>query len=276
MRQFYLVDDVGSTFYFDYRMSTLLVEVDGIGIKRSNTYLNFSGTYKLAKRENPQSQITGTLIFLKGYYGYTEFLRYLNKCSGSLRLFYKADNLKYIYVEVAELGKTELNYGVLQCQVVFDKLSMWLNKVNQIINVNEASGNKVFPFTYPFSYSSSYDGEITAVNNGCIKAPIRLEIIGKTNNPTVEIIKDGVVVSMMRLLISTNNDSDKIIVNAEATSQEMTKTINGVTTDIYQYQDFSCDNFLELDVGTYRIRYRPGVADKSLCKVQFLEMYEGN
>lgn len=276
MRQFYLVDDIGSTFFFDYRMATLLTNVDGIGIKRSNTYLNFSGTYKLAKKENPQSQITGTLVFLQGYAGYTDFLKYLNKSSGALRLFYKADNLKYIYVEVAELGKSELDHGVLQCSITFDKLSMWLNKVSKDIKVNESSGNKVFPFTYPFSYSSSYDGQISVVNNGCIKAPIRLEIIGKTNNPVVEIIKDGVVISMMRLLVATSNNTDRIVINAEPTAQEMTKTVNGITTDIYQYQDFSCDNFLELDVGSFNIRFRPGVADESLCKVHYLEMYEGN
>jgi len=276
MRQFYLVDEVGSTFYFDYRNSTLITGVDGIGIVRENTYLNFNGTYKLAKRENPKSQIIGTIIFLKGYAGYTNFLNFLKKCKGSLRLFYKADNLKYIYVEVATIGKTEISYGVLQCSIAFDKLSMWLNKVSHTINVNEDAFNKVFPFTYPYIYSSSYNGEITVINNGCVKAPVRIEIIGKTIHPTVEIMKDGIIVSKLKLLVVTNNSTDTIVVNAEATEQEMTMTVNGVTSDVYQYQDFNCDNFLYLEVGTYKIKFKPGVSESSVCKFQFLEMYEGN
>lgn len=276
MRQFYIVDEVGATFYFDYRSSTLITGIDGIGVTRENTYLDYSGTYKLANRINPRTQITGTLIFLKGYAGYTNFLNYLKNVKGSLRLFYKADNLKYAYVEVAFLEKTEISYGVLQCAITFDKLSMWLSKVSHTISVNETEDNKVFPFRYPFTYSSSYNGEITVVNNGCVRAPVRIEIIGKTNSPTVEIIKDGVVVSKMRLLITSNNTSDVIVVNSEVTEQEMTLTYNGTTTNIYQYQDFTSDNFLFLDVGTYRVRFTPGVSEYSICKFQFIEMYEGN
>ena len=276
MRQFYLVDEVGATFYFDYRFSTLLVGIDGIGVSRDNVYLNYSGTYKLANRINPRTQITGTVVFLKGYNGYTNFLNYLKNCKGSLRLFYKADNLKYIYVEVESIGKTEISYGVLQCSITFDKLSMWLSKVSHTISVNDNSYNKVYPFTYPYTYSSSFNGEITVVNNGCIKAPVRIEIIGKTSYPSVEIIKDGVVVSKMRLLVITTSSNDSIVVNAEVTQQEMTLTANGVKTDVYQFQDFTCDNFLFLEVGTYKIRFSPGVSEYSICKFQFLEMYEGN
>lgn len=276
MRQFYLVDDVGSTFIFDYRYSTLLIGVDGIGVSRENTYLNYSGTYKLVKRINPRTQISGTIVFLKGYAGYTNFLNYLKNCKGSLRLFYKADNLKYIYVEVESIRKTEISYGVLQCTIVFDKLSMWLNKVSHTITVNENSLNKVYPYRYPFTYSSSFNGEITVTNNGCVRAPVRIEIIGKTSYPVIEIIKDGNVVSKMRLLVTSNNINDIIVVNSEVTNQEMSLTSNGNTLDIYQYQDFTCDNFLFLDVGTFRIKFSPGVSDYSICKFQFLEMYEGN
>ena len=80
----------------------------------------------------------------------------------------------------------------------------------------------------------------------------------------------------MRLLVTSNNINDIIVVNSEVTNQEMSLTSNGNTLDIYQYQDFTCDNFLFLDVGTFRIKFSPGVSDYSICKFQFLEMYEGN
>lgn len=276
MREYYLVDEIGSNFFFDNRCGALLVNVEGVGVIRDNTYLNFAGTYKLASSNNPLVQISGTIIFLKGYAGYTNFLNYLKKARGALRLFYKADNLKYAYVQVSSLTKTELEFGVLQCNIVFDKLSMWLNKVNHTINANESSSNKVFPYIYPFTYSSSFNGEITVQNNGCTKAPVRIEIIGKTNNPFVEIIKDGEVISKMRLLVTTSSASDLIVVDAEAPNQEMSKTTGNTKIDIYQYQDFTCDNFLYLPVGSFRIKFEPGVSEKTLCKFSFIEMFEGN
>ena len=79
MREFYLVDEVGSTFTFDHKTKVLFTEVEGIGIERDNTYMNFDGTYKLVKRESPLGSISSMLIFLNGYSGYTEFLNFLKK-----------------------------------------------------------------------------------------------------------------------------------------------------------------------------------------------------
>lgn len=276
MRQLYLVDEIGATFTFGKSTNTYLVDVEGLGVERDNTYLNFDGTYKLAKRDNPKTEISGTVVFIDAYEGYTSFLNYLRKAQGSFRLFYKADTLKYIYVELVSLSKSDIAYGVLQSSVKFDKLSMWLSKVTNVIEVNESTTNKVFPFNYPFVYSTSYNGEITVTNNGSYKAPVRVEIQGITSNPTIEIIKNDTVISKMKMMVSTSNVSDVIVVNAEVVNQEMSKTVNGATTNIYQDQDFTCDNFLFLDPGTFKVRFDPGVSEKTTCKFQFLEMYEGN
>ena len=91
MRQLYLVDEIGATFTFGKSTNTYLVDVEGLGVERDNTYLNFDGTYKLAKRDNPKTEISGTVVFIDAYEGYTSFLNYLRKAQGSFRLFYKAD-----------------------------------------------------------------------------------------------------------------------------------------------------------------------------------------
>lgn len=276
MREFYLVDEVGATFTFDHKTKVLFTEVEGIGIERDNTYMNFDGTYKLVKRESPLGSISAMLIFLNGYSGYTEFLNFLKNNTGSLRLFYKADNLKYVFVELKILSKTELESGVLKCSVEFDKLSMWQNRVTKTISVNENDSNKVFPFTYPYTYSISFNGEINVTNQGCYKAPVKVEITGKTNNPIVEIYKNDTLISKLRLLVSTTNTTDKIIVNSIPTEQEITLYVGNDSTDIYGNQDFNCDNFLYIPVGSYKIKFDPGVSDKTNCKITFIEMYEGN
>lgn len=276
MRQIYLVDSVGSTFTFNHLTKTLFTELEGVGIERDNEYLNYNGTYKLAKSEHPMGQVSGKIIFLNGYVGYTEFINYLKKNSGDLRLYYKADNLKYCHVELVSLNKTELESGVLQCNVTFDKLSMWLNRNTSTISVNENTQNKVYSYTYPYTYSISYNGSIIVVNSGCTKAPIKIEITGKCKNPTVQILKNNEVVSQMRLLIEATSMSDVIVVNAIPTEQEMTLTSNGVVSDIYGNQDFNYDNFLFLPIGTYTIKFDAGVSEKTKFKITYIEMFEGN
>ena len=80
----------------------------------------------------------------------------------------------------------------------------------------------------------------------------------------------------MRLLVTTSNSTDVIIVNAIPTEQEMTLNVNGNITDIYGLQDFNCDNFLNLPRGNYTIKFDPGVTETTKCKITYLEMYEGN
>lgn len=276
MRIFYLVDDIGSTFTFNHLTKALFTEIDGVGIERTNTYLNFDGTYKLVKREHPMGAISGKIIFLNGYVGYTEFLNFLKKSSGSLRLFYKADNLKYCYVELKSISKTELESGVLQCSTTFDKLSMWLTRSTNTINVEENNLDKVYPYSYPYTYSKSYVGELTITNHSIYKAPLRLEIVGKTNNPIVEIYQKDTLISKLRLIVSTTNATDKIVVDATPTQQEMSLQIGNTITNIYSDQDFNFDNFLYLPHGSYKIRFEPGVTEKTTCKVTILESYEGN
>jgi len=60
------------------------------------------------------------------------------------------------------------------------------------------------------------------------------------------------------------------------TEQEMSLTVGSETTNIYTNQDFNFDNFLYLPVGSYTIRFEPGVTEKTTCKVTIIEMYEGN
>lgn len=276
MRALYLVDEVGTTYFFDYRTNTLITNLSGLGIERSNTYVKFDETYETAKIENSLSQISATLIFLDGYEGYKKFLNFVRKRVGKLRLFYSAETVKHAFVEIASISKTELSYGVIQSSLVIDKLSLWLERKTYLIEVSENHYSKIFPFTYPFNYSLSYNGEIEVTNNGCKKSPVRIEITGKTINPSVEIIKNGEVISRLEFILSSLYQTSKIVVESEATSQEMSLNENGVITNIYAYQNFDEDNFLFLEVGTYTIRFNPGVSDNTTCKFMFLEQYEGN
>lgn len=274
MRQFYLVNEVGTTYFFDYRNQTLISDIDDIGYEKENTYLTYENTFKKVDEKVPQKDISFSVVFLCGYKGYSDFLTYI-KNSSELRLFYKiGSSTRYLIVSFKSISKTQLESGAIQSSLAFEKMSLWQNKVNYTINVNENKAGKIFPFAYPYEYSSSFNGEITVVNNGEYKAPLYLCITGAVNNPEVEVIKDGVVISKLRFVVSSG---DCVIeVNSEPTDQYMKIKEAGEERNIYALQDFTCENFLFLDRGTYTIKFKPGVNSVTTCKISVLEGYGGH
>ncbi len=274
MRHLYLVNDLGIEYHFDYRTSTLYASPTGLGIIKENTYLKFDDDYLLIKEDNPIAEIGGSLIFLNQYKGYNTFLEYL-KGSKSLELHYHSNSKKYCNVNFKSISKTELISGVLQCEVVIERLGLWRVDVVVEIDVDVNNSAKIYPFTYPYTYSISFEGKIKVTNNGFVKAPLIIEINGAFDNPEVLIKKNDEVVSMMRMYLKSNDC--KLVVNSEVTNQKMTlfyKT--GEEVDVYQYQDFTCDNFIFIDPGTYEIEFRPGVSASTTCKLTFIEGYIGN
>lgn len=274
MRQFYLVNEVGTTYFFDYRSNTLISNISDLGFSKDLTYLQYDNSYTIAKSKNSQSSLVFQVVFLKGYEGYNDFISFVGR-SEELRLFYKYnDESKYCYVTLKSITKTELESGVLQCSLTLDKLSLWLVRESYVINVNEDENGKIFPFSYSFIYSASYNGTITISNNGEVKAPLNIVITGAVKNPTVEVIKNNIVVASLRLLVESNNCV--IEINSEEADQFMLMTEDGNVSNIYEHQDFTCDNFLFLERGTYQVKFSPGVTSPTTCKVTKIEGYSGH
>lgn len=94
------------------------------------------------------------------------------------------------------------------------------------------------------------------------------------NNPRIDIMDGNTVLSTMRLLVQS---ADCIItVNADESDQYMTMKEGNVERNIYQEQDFTCDNFLFVDKGEFIIKFSPGVSSETTCNIQMTEGYGGN
>lgn len=274
IRRLYLVNKKGIPFYFDYRTSTLISNLSGLGFENEFTYLKFDNYYDRVDKVMPMTEIGATLTFLKGYQGYTTFLNYLKDTDEDMLLYYESDNLKYAYIEVKSISKTELVSGVLQCDIKFDKKSLWLKDNVFTIDVNTDNRGKVYPYTYPYSFSISFEGKINITNSGNIKAPLKIEMSGAVNNPEVNIKKDDDVVSSLRLYVSSQDS--QITVSSDVRDQFMIMTDSGITHDVYQDQDFTCDNFLFVEPGDYVIEFKPGVSSQTNCRIMMTEAYVGN
>jgi hypothetical protein len=220
------------------------------------------------------TDITETLIFLKGYTGYKAFVDYISKAKEALKLHYETPAFKaYCYVDILSLSKGELVASTIQSQIVFKKVSMWVKEKTYEIIANGTSAGKVYPYTYPYHYERSYQGVLHINNQGLDEAPLNIEIHGAFYHPEVTILKNGYVISKMKLYVESDNASIRLI--SIPSKQEITFIENGIEQDIYGMQDFEEDNFLFMSHGHYEIEFKPGVATESLCKITLLEGYLG-
>lgn len=273
MRELYLSNQNGERYYFSYQDHTLATNLDGLGVEREITYLKYDQVYQRVKEDNPRTTITMTLIFLNGYQGYSSFLAYLRRCK-ELRLYYRSDELRYCDVEIPTITKSELSSNTIQSSLTLDKLSLWQKDVEATITVEKIDNNKSYPFVYPYVYSQSFEGKVTVTNRSSEKAPMKIEIFGAVSNPEITILQDDRKISGLKLYVESENCH--IIVDSNVKKQEMKMIENGEERDIYQYQDFTEENFLFLPQGSYIIEFRPGVSSLTSCRITFVEGYLGN
>lgn len=273
MRQFYLMNNFGQTFKFDWSSNALISGIDNIGIEKEVEYTEFDSNYKKLYEKNPTQDISLTITFLNGYKGYKDFMDFIES-SDYFYLYYKSIEYKYCYCEVESLSKSELSSNALICTLLLKKLSYWFKDVTQEIEIKTDTDGKLYSYSYPYKYSNSISGKVNVRNNGYAKAPLRILLNGAFSNPEVIVYKDGKEVSKMKIYYESNNAI--LEVNAFSLAQKIEITEDGETINAYEYQDFSEDNFLFLDRGDYTLEFKPNVATPPSCVITMMEGYLGN
>mgnify|MGYP006916191508 CR=1 FL=1 len=118
-RKLYLVNEVGSAFYFDYAHNCVIEEMDGFGFEFDIDYEEFDSRFVETKRKIPQRTLDLTLDFFDGYHGFTRWREYITK-SKEIRLFYETSvGKKYCYV------------NVVSSSMVFESTSSYPKKSSQ-------------------------------------------------------------------------------------------------------------------------------------------------
>jgi len=274
IRQFYLENEYGEIYYFDHRTQTIITQASGLGFTLDIKYLEYNRIYAKSEYQIPLSEISETLIFLRGYQGYKTFVDYLSKSKKEHKLHYITPAFKaYTIVDISSLSKAELVSGTIQSQIIFKKLSLWIKEKTYEIVANGSSYGKVYPYQYPFVYANSYQGITNITNQGLDEAPLNIEIYGAFSNPEITVKKNGDIIQRLKLYIESEDATLKVISNPS--EQVMTMIENGTTYDVYGMQDFEADNFLFVSHGDYEVEFKPGVSSTTVCRVTLFEGYVG-
>ena len=271
-RKLYLVNEVGSTFYFDYAHSCVIEEMDGFGFDFDIDYEEFDSRFVETKRKIPQRTLDLTLDFFDGYHGFTRWREFITK-SKEVRLFYETSvGKKYCYVNVVSSSKAQLESGVLKSKVKIDCLSLWLVNKSAHIEVTDVGGGKIYTYQYPYVYAVSFNGKVTVNNESSRNVPLVIRLIGNCYNPRVIIRQNGVDLQTLRLIVD-ERDEPTIVICSEPTNQYIKWFLDAEEQDYYDKQDFSCENFLFLPPGESEIFFDPGVREEATCEISFKEEY---
>ena len=274
IRQFYLENEYGEIYYFDHRSQTIITQASGLGFALDIKYLEYNRIYAKSEYQIPLSEISETLVFLRGYQGYKAFVDYLSKSKKEHKLFYITPAFKaYTIVDVSSLSKAELVSGTIQSQIIFKKLSLWIKEKTYEIIANGSSYGKVYPYQYPFIYANSYQGITNITNQGLDEAPLNIEIYGAFSNPEITIKKNGHIIQRLKLYVESEDATLTVISNPS--EQVITMIQNGTIYDVYGMQDFEADNFLFVSHGDYEVEFKPGVSSRTVCRITLFEGYVG-
>ena len=273
MRKLWLINDFGEEYRFDYSSMTLISSITGLGFQKTNTYFDFDNIYRKIDETIPTQDIVFNLAFLRKYHGFKRFLSFL-ETSHELKLYYTSDDTKYSYVEVESLSKTEISGGTLTSELKLKRLSYWYKDVISEVVINVAKSGKIYPFKYPYTYSKSSKGKMELTNNGYAKAPLKITIEGNVSNPEIIVTKGEEEVSKLKIYYESTDC--KIVVDAFPTRQSITIEEKGSVMDAYEYQDFSKDNFIFLEHGTYTLTFVPNTQSNPKCSITMVEGYLGN
>ena len=270
IRQFYLENEYGEIYYFDHRSQTIITQASGLGFALDIKYLEYNRIYAKSEYQIPLSEISETLVFLRGYQGYKAFVDYLSKSKKEHKLFYITPAFKaYTIVDVSSLSKAELVSGTIQSQIIFKKLSLWIKEKTYEIIANGSSYGKVYPYQYPFIYANSYQGITNITNQGLDEAPLNIEIYGAFSNPEITIKKNGHIIQRLKLYVESEDATLTVISNPS--EQVITMIENGTIYDVYGMQDFEADNFLFVSHGDYEVSLNLVLAQEQSVGLHFLK-----
>ena len=272
MRKFKLKNANGNEFDLTSR-SAFLTFPEGLGTEREHNYFSVGMSYRKLSTKYNQKLPYGELSFL-GYAEFTEFAEFLRH--EPLVLCYQPeDTWFYLDCDLAFLNKGEISQdtGRLDCPVEFSATGTW-RKESVTLKCGDVSSSagKVYPYTYPYTYSDNSIGSITYNNNSNLEQYGKVIVDGPSTNPGWVLFKDSKAVLSGKVNV-TLADNERLIVNADPLHYEIgvyTKT-NMFLRDVMDKSDFSTQRFVVLPQGESILNF---TSESDVAVTAYLEVSE--
>ncbi len=273
-RKFYIENSKGQKFEFSYYSGFLISKISGLGFSYNMGYLKYEHTFHTIKKDELLGEIVFDIIFLNGYEVYQKLIEYLNIETTNLKLYYTTTDTKFVYVDFVNLSKTEVADGHLKSTATLNKKTYWIKEKSFILNFDSTTqSGKLYPYSYPVSYSETTGGKARLKIEGVTNASTLIEITGNVKNPILNVLKGEEIITSMKLNIIKNNA--KIVISSIPNEQYIRSYDGLVENDIYHLQDFEKDNFILLEPSYLTLEFNSGTNNETTFKIFIYEYHLG-
>lgn len=253
MREFKLINANGQEFDL-MRKDAFFYNISGLGFGIEAEYSRIGNKYFAADKREKQPAPGGTVSFA----GYTQHNEFRSFCrSGGLVLCFKPlDTWYYIDVNI-DIEHSDISEKTkrLECEIRFTATSHWYEKVTASKSQDDTSQGKVYPYTYPYTYSIGRPG-IIDVEGGNLPSSCKIHIFGPCTNPAFVITKAGERVADGRVFCELQAGR-KLVIDSDPVNMEIAEyTVNNeYVADRYADSDFETDRIVEIPAGNCRFTF---------------------
>lgn len=276
MRQFKLKNALG----IEYDLTDIrhfLCYPSGLGQKYDVEYENIGYMYVKTEDVLRQKEIEGKMRFAD-YKEYQEFALFIQH--KPLVLEYTAYGTYYMDVSVDYLEKSEIGVLGLTPEIRISGLTSWY-KIIRMENVQGTDNGKIYPYTYPYSYSDFSSGEIEIHSDSAILSPCKIYLLGPCMNPSWSHYLNGNRVLTGKLGSADNpciiEEGKRVIVDNTGSVYSIREydTNGNMIRNLYDMSDFSTKRFVSLGYGENRITYQHEGANEMRAIIEGRITYAG-
>lgn len=252
MREFYLINGNGIKYSL-MDVGHWLYKPKNLGANFSNKYeqidSDFVRTRRIAKPKDPKGKIlfTGKNKY-EDYYNFIMFL-----AVEPLTLLYKSNDLYRAKVDLKEIDKTEIEGGILECDITFKRCSRWYREVT-ILNDEPETGGKIYPYKYIYKYMEYEAQQATFDSDSGYDSKMKLTIFGPVENPIWKHYLNNELIATGKIFASVRTGR-RIVIDGTKIPPSIREMDNSgkVIRDLYQYSDFDTQRFFNIKMGRNRI-----------------------
>lgn len=270
VREFYIENETGQRFsMMNIEEGCFLNSPSGLGYGYDTQYSQIGNDFIQNIRKLVQGQISGELIF-KNYDNYKNFIDFIE---GS-------ENLKFVYkvpfengfteyfkdIDISNIDKSEIgSNGVLVVPAMFNAKSLWYEQKNIVLTVGEEEGEIRWDFVWDSRFADYTTRNLIFENKGHTEAPIKLEIEGYVNNPSIFVYKDKELTGSLELPVEIE-ENEKLIYSTRDTDLYLVKEdANGEQINLFNALNPNFINFIKLNKGVNQIKL---IADEDITRAK--------
>ena len=275
MRKFYLENEINERFSL-WGNRVYMVEPSGLGIKHDTSYIRIGNSFLRNKMHVSQSEIGGKIEFIDpgANKRFNEFYDFCAAASALYLVYDPGDGTEYIRdIDITEVGKTEKTGATLPISVNFACKSLYYLRNNNRFSFEIAENEKVYDYTYDFTYGDygSYNAPI--LNNGHVDAPFECTIYGYCVNPMIQIKRNNKVLYEVLFPVIVN-EGEYIRYSSRDGMLEAALYSGEDVTNLMPLLDIQKDNFFKIPLGNSMISFKMDNESKNFIDVTIYKMYE--